>query len=88
MSHFLPSRLKEGGLSMGPVVFWGTEDAAEVLNGAGPDLNAGFLCDCMSFVTFFSPETDSKDRSRISRAYNGMGTGNFGTFNALDGLSN
>ena len=50
--------MKTGGLSIGAfaggTVFVGTAlPTTGALNGAGPVLNEGFLCVCMSDVTFF-----------------------------------
>lgn len=60
-SHFLPSLLNTGGLSIGALagntVFIDIALIVGALNGAGPDLNAGFLCVCISEVTFFKPAT-------------------------------
>lgn len=57
-SHFLPSRLNTGGLSIGAlagrVVF--IDElllTTGALNGAGPVLKLVFLCVCISEVTFF-----------------------------------
>lgn len=57
-SHFFPSLVNTGGLSIGAfaggIVFVGTTlSTTGALNGAGPVLNEGFLCVCMSDVTFF-----------------------------------
>jgi len=58
-SHFLPSLVNTGGLSIGTfagnTVFIGTALIVGALNGAGPALKAGFLCVCISDVTFFKP---------------------------------
>lgn len=57
-SHFLPSLVNTGGLSIGAfagnTVFIAALTVG-ALNGAGPDLKAGFLCVCISDVTFFKP---------------------------------
>lgn len=57
-SHFFPSLVNTGGLSIG--AFAGSTVFVDIvlsttgaLNGAGPVLNEGFLCVCMSDVTFF-----------------------------------
>jgi len=54
----LPSLVNTGGLSIGALadntVFIGIA-LTGALNGAGPDLKAGFLCVCISEVTFFKP---------------------------------
>jgi len=56
-SHFFPSLVNTGDLSIGAfagkIFFIDALLVAGALNGAGPDLKAGFLCVCISEVTFF-----------------------------------
>lgn len=72
-SHFLPSLVNTGDLSIGALagntVFIGAALTAGALNGAGPDLNAGFLCVCISEVTFFKPAIQISNNTYKQRLY-------------------
>lgn len=71
MIHFFPSLPNLGGFSGGLGALYGIGDwfvtYEGVLNGAGPVLIAGFLCVCMSAVTFFSPEIGTTKVGTLNR---------------------